>query len=159
MNKAYLLIGGNVGDRAGQLIHAQKSIGEKCGNILVVSSTYETAAWGKTDQAAFLNQCLMIETTAEPEELLHQLLEIEKQMGRIRREKYGPRLIDLDILFYGDKIVDLPRLKIPHPEIQFRRFALAPMLEIAPDFIHPVLKKNIRTLYTECTDPLDVKKI
>ncbi|MDP4151400.1 MAG: 2-amino-4-hydroxy-6-hydroxymethyldihydropteridine diphosphokinase [Bacteroidota bacterium] len=159
MNKGYLLIGGNVGDRQASLEGARTNIGLGAGKIVHASSIWQTAAWGKTDQAPFLNQALSIITPLDAPALMAVLLEIEEKMGRIRNERYGPRIIDIDILFYEDLVIDLPQLKVPHPEIQRRRFALAPLAEIAPDLIHPVLKRSIRDLLAECTDPGDVKKI
>lgn len=157
-NRAYLLTGGNIGNRAGYLEDAAKYISEFCGKILKKSSLYETEAWGKTNQANFFNQAILIETTFTADELMKKILLIEENLGRIRNDKYGARTIDIDILFFNDEIINEPKLIIPHPEIQNRRFALAPMNEIAPEFIHPVLLKNISELLKECADKLDVKK-
>ena len=159
MNKTYLLTGGNEGNSFSHLQQAKAKIEEFCGRIGVCSSLYETAAWGKTDQPAFLNQALLLYTDLDASPLMSELLRVETLLGRRRMEKYGPRIIDIDILFFNDEAYDLPNLKIPHPEIQHRRFALEPMNEIAPDLIHPVLHKSIRELLKECTDPLDVKKL
>jgi 2-amino-4-hydroxy-6-hydroxymethyldihydropteridine diphosphokinase len=158
-NRAYLLTGGNMGNRAEYLHDASGNISGSCGKILKKSSLYETAAWGKTNQPNFFNQVLFIETALSADELMKQILLIEEKMGRIRDEKYGARIIDIDILFFNDEIINKLQLVIPHPEIQNRRFVLAPMNEIAPEFIHPVLLKNIGTLLKECGDKLDVKKI
>jgi 2-amino-4-hydroxy-6-hydroxymethyldihydropteridine diphosphokinase len=158
-NKAYLLTGGNMGNRTGYLHDASENISSSCGEILKKSSLYETAAWGKTNQPNFFNQVLLIETVLTAVELMKKILWIEEKMGRIRNEKYGARIIDIDILFFNDEIINSPQLIIPHPEIQNRRFALAPMNEIAAKFIHPILLKNISTLLKECGDKLDVKKI
>jgi 2-amino-4-hydroxy-6-hydroxymethyldihydropteridine diphosphokinase len=158
MNKAYLLIGGNLGDRKENLEKARELIVLHCGNIVKTSSIYETAAWGKTDQPSFLNQALEINTTLTAKELLKKVLEVEKKLGRIRREKYGPRIIDIDILLFNNEIHDQPFLKLPHPEMQNRRFALIPLAEIAPNEIHPVFKKPITELLKECPDQLEVKK-
>ncbi|HLY71849.1 MAG TPA: 2-amino-4-hydroxy-6-hydroxymethyldihydropteridine diphosphokinase [Puia sp.] len=158
-NKSYLLTGGNMGNRAGYLRDASVNISFFCGKILRQSSLYETQAWGKTNQPNFFNQVLLIETTLCAVELMKKILLIEEKMGRTRNEKYGSRIIDIDILFFNDEMINKPQLVVPHPEIQNRRFALAPMNEIAPDFIHPVLLKNISTLLKECGDKLGVKKI
>ncbi len=158
MNKAYLLIGGNEGDRLNYLQQARDYIAVFCGEIILQSAIYETAAWGNASQPNFLNQVLLIHTSLVPEVLMSNILIIERKMGRIRHEKYGSRTIDIDILFYNDEIIDLPELKIPHPEIQNRKFVLVPMNEIAGSFIHPVFKKNIRLLLEKCEDKLDVKK-
>lgn len=156
MNTAYLLTGGNMGNREENLAQAREAIQEHCGKIKAASSLYETAAWGKTDQPSFLNQALYIETKLTPRQLLKQLLKIEEEIGRKRKEKYGPRIIDIDILFFNDEIYDSPSLKIPHPEIQNRRFVLAPLAEIAPEFVHPVLKKSITELLSITGDQLGV---
>src|SRR5262245_47850928 len=127
MNTAYLLIGGNLGDRRQNLLQAVSLINEQCGAVIISSSIYETEAWGKTDQTSFLNQALKISTELNARQLMRKVLRIEKSMGRERKEKMGPRLIDIDILFYGNEIHDLRFLKIPHPEIQNRRFVLVPL--------------------------------
>jgi len=112
-----------------------------------------------TDQSWFINATLAVDTNLEPLKLLSVLLAIEKDMGRIRREKWGPRLIDLDILFYGDHILRLPQLEIPHPEITRRRFVLTPLAEIAGEFIHPKEKKSISDLLRETGDDKEVTVI
>jgi 2-amino-4-hydroxy-6-hydroxymethyldihydropteridine diphosphokinase len=158
MNKAYLLTGGNMGNSVENLQQAIEHINTHCGTILKKSSLYETAAWGNIDQAAFLNQALIIKTELTARQLMLRILKIEKLMGRIRKEKFGPRLIDIDILFYADEIHNYKLLKLPHPEIQNRKFALLPLAEIAPKFKHPILKKTITALLNECKDVLAVKK-
>ncbi|HET9824709.1 MAG TPA: 2-amino-4-hydroxy-6-hydroxymethyldihydropteridine diphosphokinase [Chitinophagaceae bacterium] len=159
MNRVFLLIGSNMGNRENNFASAKMLIAEHCGVIVQSSALYETAAWGKNDQPAFLNQALEIETDLDAEQLMIQILRIEKMMGRERKEKYGPRQIDIDILLFNREQYDKPHLKIPHPEMQNRRFALTPLAEIAPDVEHPVLKKSITRLLNECPDKLDVKKI
>lgn len=159
MNKAYLLIGGNLGNRAENLTVARRLIGENCGTVLKESSVYETDAWGKPDQPAFLNQALCIKTALNARQLIRTILKLEKKMGRIRYEKLGPRIIDMDIIFFNDEMHSTSFLKIPHPAIQDRRFGLEPLAEIAPDYKHPVFKKTIFQLLEECPDQLPVKKI
>ncbi|HTS43724.1 MAG TPA: 2-amino-4-hydroxy-6-hydroxymethyldihydropteridine diphosphokinase [Puia sp.] len=159
MNNAYLLTGGNEGNRLFNIKQALANIELFCGEIIQQSSIYETAPWGKKDQPAFLNQALQVQTSVDAVTLMSSLLEIERKMGRIRKEKYGPRIIDIDMLFFNDEILDLPGLAIPHPEIQYRRFVLEPLNEIAPLLMHPVLHKNIHELLKECPDTLEVKKI
>jgi 2-amino-4-hydroxy-6-hydroxymethyldihydropteridine diphosphokinase len=158
MNTAYLLIGGNLGDRAAYLTEAVKQISVVCGRVTSISSLYETAAWGNTNQPTFYNQAICVETTLEPENLLARLLTIEIDMGRVREEKYGPRTIDLDILMVNDIVLDSPTLTIPHPQLHNRRFALLPLIEIAPTLLHPVLDKTIQELLLNCPDTLDVQK-
>lgn len=159
MNTAYLLTGGNIGDRKKNLKAAANSIEKEAGHIVAISGMYETAAWGKTDQAAFLNQCIAIETNFDAQSLLKILLKIEKEMGRHREVKYGPRTLDIDILFYNNDIINTDSLIIPHPQMINRRFALAPLAEIAPAIIHPVFKKSIQDLLLACKDALPVKKL
>src|SRR5918993_4851864 len=125
MNQSvYLLIGSNMGDRRKHLSDALWAIELRAGLIRGRSSIYETAAWGKTDQPSFYNQAIRISTFLQPVELLDQLQMIEKSLGRERKEKWGERVVDVDILFFGVQIIDTPDLKIPHPELQNRRFAL-----------------------------------
>lgn len=158
MNKAYLLIGGNLGDRQQNLATAREYINEQGGSIITISSLYETAAWGNTDQPAFLNQAVEISTLLNARQLIRRILKIEKLMGRVRKEKYGPRLIDIDILLFNTERHNYQFLKLPHPEMQNRRFALLPLAEIAPGILHPVLNKTITELLEECKDELEVKK-
>lgn len=158
MNKVYLLIGGNMGNRAEQLQKAVELIGQRIGTVLKQSSLYETAAWGKTDQAAFLNQALLVSTSLEPLPLLQTILGTELEMGRARLEKNGPRTIDIDIIFYNDAIINEPELIVPHPAMSQRRFVLTPLAELSPQLQHPVLKKDMQQLLSECTDLLPVHK-
>ena len=159
MNQTYLLTGGNEGDRFLHMQQARANIELICGRLLQVSSLYETAAWGITDQADFLNQVLLLETNLSPRQLLQAILSIEEKGGRIRTVKNAPRTIDIDILFYNDLVLDEPGLTIPHPRIPDRRFVLEPLNEISPDYRHPVLGKTMSQLLLECTDDLAVKKI
>lgn len=159
MNKLYLLIGGNEGNRFSNLKQAVTNIEIFCGELLLQSSLYETDAWGKTDQHSFLNQALLIQTKLGASEMMKTVLKIEEKMGRKRTEKYGSRIIDIDILFFNREIISLPQLTIPHPEIQNRRFVLVPMNEIASSFIHPGLNRSISQLLDICPDHLRVKKI
>jgi 2-amino-4-hydroxy-6-hydroxymethyldihydropteridine diphosphokinase len=158
MNRSYLLIGGNEGDRIAQLATASTFISVAAGTVRQTSAIYETEPWGKSDQPWFLNQALELETGHDAVSLLVLLLGIEEKMGRQRSEKYGARLIDIDILFFNDAIVREPGLVIPHPEIQNRRFVLAPLNDIASDHIHPVLGRSVRELLLTCTDQLEVKR-
>ncbi len=157
MNLVYLLIGGNIGNRQVSLEAAVKLLEQSAGKILKSSSLYETAAWGNRNQPQFLNQVLAIETSLVPLALLENILLAEESLGRIRTLKNAPRIIDIDILFYKEDIIDIPGLRIPHPEIANRRFVLEPMVELAPSLLHPVLKKTVSELLSACTDQLDVR--
>ncbi len=159
MNNVYFLTGGNLGDRLVNLKNAFNLIDELAGTVIKSSSIYETAAWGQTDQPSFLNQVLLCTTQLTAEQVLQTILLIEEKMGRKRIEKMGPRIIDIDILFYNDEVIDLPELKVPHPEIARRRFVLEPLHEIASDYIHPVLKLSIADLLNACIDALEVKML
>src|ERR1044071_8642758 len=147
----FLLLGSNLGDRLANLDEAKRQLG----NIVATSSVYETAAWGNTNQGSFLNQVVQINAKLYPEDLLKKIQDIEIGMGRRRVEKWGPRIIDIDILFYKDLVINTPDLVIPHPEIQNRRFTLIPLLELT-NMVHPVLKKTISELLDECNDLLPV---
>lgn len=159
MNIAYLLIGGNEGDRRAYLQETTRRIQYPGSRLLKASSVYETAAWGKMDQAAFLNQALAVETPLDAPSLMKRLLATEEELGRVRNERYGSRTIDIDILFFNEDVIRLPWLTIPHPEVARRRFALTPLDEIAPGFVHPILHKTIHILLAECPDQLEVKKL
>jgi len=148
-----------MGDRFKNLAKARQLLGGGTGAIILQSGIYETAAWGKTDQPSFLNQALLLETDLPAEQLLDKIMQVENEMGRTRSEKYGPRTIDIDILFYNRNVIQLPQLIVPHPEIQNRRFALEPLHEMAPAFMHPILHKPIRQLLAECPDTLEVKRL
>lgn len=158
MNKAYLLLGSNMGDSKKQLDKAGTYIGKKIGKVIRASALYQTAAWGNADQPDFLNQVVIIETKLNAEQCLLNILEIEKIMGRVRTVKNAPRIIDIDILFFNKAVINLPELKVPHPEIANRRFVLTPLNELSPSFMHPTLQKNVHTLLKMCKDELNVKK-
>lgn len=159
MNTAILLIGGNLGNRTENLQQAVESIHQQAGRVVKASALYETAPWGNVQQPDYLNQALQVETTLEPLDLLRTLMNIERNIGRIRQEKWGARVIDIDIIFYNDQVIALPELKVPHPRMQNRRFVLAPLNEILPGFVHPVLHEDIRTLLAACKDELPVKRV
>ena len=159
MNRAYLLIGGNMGDRMANLKRACEEIERRCGTILAKSSVYRTAAWGAEDQPAFYNQALILDSPIFPESLMQLLLDIETSMGRVRTGKMGPRVIDIDILFVEGQLFQTDMLKSPHPLMAQRRFALEPLAEIAPEAREPFSHKKITTLLAECTDPLAVHKL
>lgn len=158
MKEVYLLIGGNIGDRFYFLGEAIRLISQKCGPISRSSAIYETAAWGKEDQPAFLNQVLIIQTAMEPLPLMAVILEIEQEMGRSRRERNGERNIDIDILYYENDVIEMPDLTIPHPRIYMRKFALIPMAELNALKTDPVHNKTIKELLQACPDSLEVKQ-
>ena len=157
-NGKILLLGTNLEDRWNNLIICREMIAKDVGNILKASSIYETAAWGKTDQPSFLNQVLIVETELTPVELLKALNAIENKMGRVRKEKWGERLIDIDILYFDDLLMDTAELKIPHPEITNRRFTLEPLNELVPDLVDPRVGMSINEMLATCKDPCIVKK-
>ena len=159
MNSTYLLLGSNMGNSPELLSNAIKQIENKIGPLLLSSNLYATAAWGNTSQPDFLNQVIKIATHLAAAETLAIILYIEKKMGRIRTTKNAPRIIDIDILFFNNEIINQSDLIVPHPEIQNRRFVLTPLQEIAPQMIHPVLNKTIEQLLSQCPDQLAVKKI
>jgi len=151
MSKVFVGVGSNLGDREFLIRKAVESMRDLPRTLVVrVSSLYDTDPVGEVDQPAFLNAVVWLETTLEPRELLWQLLLIEKRMGRVRSQRWGPRPIDLDLLFYGEETVDEPDLKIPHPEAHRRAFVLMPLLELDPEFVHPTtgepIKKVIKRL-------------
>lgn len=154
---AFISLGSNEGDRVNWMSRAQELIGISCGDIIKKSSIYETAAWGIKTQPDFLNMVVLVRTSLTASELLAALLAIETQLGRQRIVKWGPRIIDLDILYFGHQITKLPNLVIPHPFLQERRFTLVPLVELAPDYIHPVLHKTNASLLAACEDTLTVR--
>jgi 2-amino-4-hydroxy-6-hydroxymethyldihydropteridine diphosphokinase len=156
MKKAYLIIGGNIGDRLQYINAASLYIQQHCGEILQKSSIYETAPWGKTDQPSFLNQVLEIDTPLTPIALLNSILKIELSLGRQRKEKYDARTIDIDILYFEDEQLNTLELTIPHPKIHERRFVLIPLAEIAPNLIDPSIGLPIISLLDNCIDKLEV---
>jgi 2-amino-4-hydroxy-6-hydroxymethyldihydropteridine diphosphokinase len=159
MMNVYLLLGSNLGDRQAYLKDAIAHIETEVESIVKASAIYETQSWGKTDSPDYLNQVILIQTDIPANTLLQKLLNIEWVIGRTREEKWGPRIIDIDILFFGDDVINEPNLQIPHPHLHNRRFTLDPLAELAPTLIHPVLGKNILQLKDELTDSLVVKKL
>jgi 2-amino-4-hydroxy-6-hydroxymethyldihydropteridine diphosphokinase len=158
MNNVYLLIGGNMGERMANLAAARNSINIDCGRITATSSIYETEAWGYKEQPAFLNQALLIETSLEAEKLMEEILKIEMALGRKREIPLGPRIIDIDIIYYNDEIINTSSVTIPHPSMAQRKFVLMPLTEISPDYIHPILLKTNAILLKESGDSSVVYK-
>lgn len=161
MNFAYLLLGGNMGDREGVIAKAAELIHASCGRVIKKSSLYESEPWGFETDNQFINQVILIETTMTAGDLLQNLLNIELLMGRTRNNSanYSSRIIDIDILFYNDDVIREDFLKIPHPLLQERRFTLAPLSEIAENLTHPLLNKTISDLLKECKDNSSVTNI
>ena len=160
MNTAYLILGGNKGDKIKNLQLAIKHLETRAGAVLKKSDIYVTSAWGNPDQPDFVNQVVCLETTLSAHELLNQLLKIEEELGRIRdHQKWMERTMDIDILFFNDDVIETDVLKIPHPFIQERKFVLIPMAELAPKLMHPLLNKTIEMLLFECKDEFEVNKL
>ncbi|TCD12013.1 2-amino-4-hydroxy-6-hydroxymethyldihydropteridine diphosphokinase [Pedobacter frigidisoli] len=157
---AYLLLGGNLGNREESLLSAIKLINDNIGEIETTSSLYETAAWGKTNQPSFLNQAVAVRTKLPAMEVLDKALEIEQILGRIRKDKWGERLIDIDLILFGNEVINIEnKLQVPHPHMQSRKFVMIPLYEIAPNVIHPILGKTIGEICKNITDNLVVKKL
>ncbi|MCF8372178.1 MAG: 2-amino-4-hydroxy-6-hydroxymethyldihydropteridine diphosphokinase [Bacteroidales bacterium] len=159
-SEIFLSLGTNLGDRLSNLRQARSFISSGIGKIQAESSIYESEPWGFDHENMFLNQVIKITSDFPPLGLLHECLEIEKKMGRIRSKTgYDARIIDIDILFYGQEVMDNDKLNVPHPQIQNRAFVLVPLNEITPQLKHPVLEKTISELIDLCEDKLGVLKI
>lgn len=158
MNTLYLLLGSNIGNSKLHLQQAQRYIQKQIGITIRQSGIYQTAAWGNTNQADFLNQVIIVKTSLNADAVMETILSIEKKMGRVRTQKNAPRIIDIDILFFNKEIKQETHLTIPHPQLQNRRFVLVPLKELSPNLKHPVLKNTIHQLWMQCKDNLDVKK-
>lgn len=159
MHQLFLLTGSNVGNSLANLQTAARFISSEVGEIVTASSIYKTAPWGNTKQQDFLNQVLWVETEKNPQEVLKLVLAIELKMGRVREQKWAPRTIDIDLLFFDDLLVQETDLQIPHPLLHLRKFTLCPLVEIAPKLVHPLLKQTTTALLAACPDESVVEKL
>ena len=162
MERCFILFGSNMGDKNKIYVQACLLINNRCGRIVAQSSAYESEPWGFEAKEWFLNRLIVVETELEPEAMLHQLLDIEAELGRVRHPEtggYTSRTADLDILYYGSRIVLTDNLTIPHPRLHQRRFALLPLCEVAPEFVHPAFNMTQTELLKRCFDFSEVRKI
>jgi 2-amino-4-hydroxy-6-hydroxymethyldihydropteridine diphosphokinase len=157
--KIVLLLGSNIGDSKENLERAVLELTVDLGEPLAESAIYQTEPWGMKEQNIYLNQVVVFETLLRPERVLESIHDIEKRMGRTKIEKWGPRIMDIDILFFGDMIYESPNLKIPHPFIAERRFALVPLCELLPKMEHPLLRIKLEKLLEICPDSSKVEKL
>jgi len=160
MNKVFLLLGGNLGDRIKLLHSAKQLIQYKIGNIEKESSIYESLPWGFEAEQNFLNQVAIINTNLSAQKVLKFCQEIENDLGRKRySDHYESRTMDIDILFYNDEIINDKNLIVPHPKLHQRRFTLEPLVEISPEYVHPVLKKRLQVILNDCKDNSEVTRL
>lgn len=160
MNVAFLCLGGNIGERKLTLQKAIDEINSKVGTVISSSPIYETEAWGVENHNSYLNQCIFVHTKLKSNQLIHALLTIEKEMGRIRTQSatYEARTIDIDILFYNNECINEDNLIVPHPRLHLRKFVLIPLNDIAPQHVHPIFNKTVHNLLEECPDNSQVFK-
>ncbi len=158
-SQVVIALGGNVGDVSKTLLKACGIIEAEIGDIILQSGLYQTKAWGKENQADFINQVIVVKTVLSPQKVLALCLNIEASLGRERKEKWGERAIDIDIIFYDDKIINSSALVVPHPLMHKRNFVLIPLNEILPGFVHPVMGKTVGQIKNLCKDKLEVVKI
>lgn len=158
-NNVVLGLGGNIGNVQKTLLKCTDLIGLRLGKITLKSALYQTKAWGVENQPDFINQVVLIETSLSVQQCLIICQEIEKDLGRVRNEKWHKRIIDIDILFFNEEVIKSNNLKIPHPFLQQRNFVLYPLAELIPNFIHPIYKKTVLELKNDCDDQLDIIKL
>jgi len=159
MTIAYLAFGSNLGDRKGYLKNAVQALRQRGITIIRLASIYETAPKGLETQPWFLNSAALCHADCDPARLLEVCLTIERENERIRDDSNGPRTLDIDIILYGDRVINEPQLTIPHPRFAERRFVLVPVAEVAADLVDPISGKSIATLLAECTDQGDVRRL
>lgn len=161
MHRAYLLLGGNLGDRLALQNQAVERLIASVGALVVRSSVYESEPWGFDNAPAFLNQVAVFETLLQPMELLRAIQQIELDLGRVRHTdgKYHSRCIDIDILFYDDAVLNADELEVPHPRLHLRQFTMLPMQEVEHDFCHPIIKQTMDELLANCPDQSSVNKL
>ena len=155
MDTCHVLFGSNMGDKNQIFAQACQLINNRCGQVMRVSAAYESEPWGFEADEWFLNRVVVLETELDPECLLSELLGIERELGRVRHPEYSgycSRTADLDILYYGDRIINSATLTVPHPRLHLRRFALVPLCEVAPNLVHPVLQMTQMELLQQCPD-------
>jgi 2-amino-4-hydroxy-6-hydroxymethyldihydropteridine diphosphokinase len=156
-HQVVLLIGGNMGDRHYYLTQAVSQL-EACFNLIRKSGIYETAAWGGNSSGSYLNQALLMQTNTPADQVLEMIQKIELNLDRKREKRWGNRTMDIDIIYFDDVTLETPHLKIPHPLLQERRFVLLPLVEIIPEYIHPIYKIDQRELLSRVKDASSVNK-
>ena len=162
MEKCYILFGSNMGEKGRLFADACSLINNRCGHVARLSDAFESEPWGFEADEWFLNRVIEVETELEPEEMLVQLLDIEASMGRVRHPEikgYSSRPVDLDILYFGDRIIRTEFLTVPHPRLHLRRFALEPLCQLIPEYVHPVLQQTQQELLEACPDRCIVRKM
>jgi len=159
MESVFLALGSNIGAREEYLRAAIRDLSTRGIDLVRAAPVYSTQPLEVFDQPWFLNTVLEVRTDLNPDELLRMCLDVEKQNHRVREALKGPRTLDIDIIFYGNEIVRVPGLTIPHPNFSFRRFVLAPLAELAPDFVDPISGKTLQDLLEACADRSDVRRI
>lgn len=162
MVRCYILFGSNQGDKRKLLEQSCVLVSERCGMLVERSSAYITEPWGFESDEWFLNALLVVETELDPDTLMDTLMGIEAELGRVRhpeKEGYSSRTVDLDILYYGDRVVNTGKVTVPHPRLHQRKFALMPLCEVIPDFLHPVLNMSQEDILCQCPDPSTVKQL